>query len=397
MKKSLFVVAMLAVSLAFFACSSDSPSDETPAPTSGLPTKTVTKGADYEEDVSIDLSSTPLKAALSGDVTSYFSQSQATARAAVSDTGITNFRAVVKTSTTTSVTVTISGTAPATDCKIVITVTIPASETASGKPVVKNATVVNVGAVSAEVSSASTTLSVPANSDLAGKIFAGGAQLKDAKDDKGQTVYYTDRKYFSFGTESGEAVPATLYWHRTLEDETTTLFNIGAYSYKAGTLTYTGAQDENDHNSDDNTFVIRKAGDTMYLIEDFDEEYKRTSGSGLFATFTSTITKDQETETSEVTLTSDGVITGTTKDVIRYSDGTGAEQTYTTEAQLTGTFINNGGVLSCNVKITVTTEEGEIMTIDMDDGLILYDGSQLYFVTELIKKDALPTATRDFS
>ena len=172
MKKTRWITALLAATALIFTATGcnfsddDDEEEETSSSSSTAQSTSVAKGAAYSETVTLDLSSSALnssgvsKFAVGEDVTDFFALSEvSTARAAAGSSSITDFKAVVTAVSATSITVEMTATAPTVSCKVVVAISIPADYTESGKAVVQNVAVVNVGETSATASSASKSLS----------------------------------------------------------------------------------------------------------------------------------------------------------------------------------------------------------------------------------------------
>lgn len=375
MKKTRLIATIICAAFLTFGIAgcADDEDETTNSSTSQNPTQTeaessatsLAKGGEYSKSVTIDLSESELsdggvaKFSVGSDVTDYFVLSESSAsRTAANYSSIKNFRAIVEAIAKKSIKVKLTATAPDSSCKVVITMSIPKDYTASGKPVVKNVAVVNVGTeAKATESEASQNLS-----------------------DYTVVTRLTEKKIFCYTYEYYDGETTKEYYSINAD-------GTGTYSeYADGS----GEMKSNDHSisfangkisDDDNHYLgtLYKKGDAYYLIK-VDEDYiSRTSGNGLFATFTEEEESDGITATTILNLKSDGSISGTFKDEYK-TEGKSEEGT------LTGSFTNNNGIL--DIYVLGINDNGE--EDDFIEGLYMYDGDKLMPYMPLTIETSLP-------
>ena len=125
----------------------------------------------------------------------------------------------------------------------------------------------------------------------------------------------------------------------------------GGKVYKATSLEYQDWSDDTSDWEEDGKSVALLNGTQYSVVEG---KLPRTSGSGLYATFSETFTEDGESFTFSMTLKNDGTITMTDP-----------------KETVSGTFTNNNGLLA--------------MTIEGKKTLYgFYDGSSIYMVNDLL-------------
>jgi len=271
-----------ALSLFLFSCSDD-PESTTQGPTTpavtaisaDVATETVTKGAAYSKDVSVDLKDNPLTdeafAALqnrSVDLATYFRQSSVeknssrSATTGADDNGLENLSLTLKsTSTKYKIEVTITATTPSSDCTVLITAVIPAEVTENKKPVVSLVTQVKVGEGAGEASAATINFSsgtIPSATEVNGLI------LKEEENDG-------DVKYYKFVTTS-DGVTLTKYKQESGENYVT---ERDTYTYNPATGELTSEYEKDSH-SGMNAHLV-KIGNNYYI---YSMKLSRASGSG---------------------------------------------------------------------------------------------------------------------
>lgn len=402
-KSFALLCATIFISYGFISCSAaDDDAGEKSESTS------IEKGKEFSEKISIDLNGSlntdGLSALAKGtDITNYFVASQASsARSAVSDgSGLESFKATVESVTSSKIEVLLTAKAPETDCKIVLCVAIPADFTESGEDIVQNSAVLDVGDVK-EISKESTVLSsftkITNLSDVSGKIFKYyfGKEADDYYDElEVADVYY----YYSFTSDS---VTCTEYVYKTSTGELVDGSpETAAYIFKNGKL-YNGKQINNtetyDYNKDERdayygTLYLKNG--IYYIIDE--NALQRKSGNGLFATFGEDRTIRESTsekfeQTEALTLHSDGSVSGSsTSGAYKVENGTETPEDVST-SNYTGTFTNNGGILSCDLKVVgISTAHDETYAwTSTAASNFLYDGSNLYFMKTLEAVSSLP-------
>ena len=409
MKKTRWITALLAATALIFTATgcnfSDDDDDEeetSSTSTSTAQSTSVAKGAAYSETVTLDLSSSALnssgvsKFAVDEDVTDFFALSEvSTARAAAGSSSIADFKAVVTAVSATSITVEMTATAPTVNCKVVVAISIPADYTESGKAVVQNVAVVNVGETSATASSASASLS-----DYT-KVTSFSAETilyeveKEEDPDTTDFIYTQKAYYYVFGADG--SVTRYKYYLDDADNIVGKSSNSVVFKFENGKL-YKHA-DEAD--GGDYVGTLYKKGGAYYLIGE-DEAWKRTSGSGLFATFGETYEETytdtdngttyyayKDVETISLTFCSDGTLYGS-EDGETYKDNTLAESY---AVGITGTFTNSSGILTVEANALISeVYNGTVYSAaeSLGMGKILYDGSALYGYEPLSVKTALP-------
>ena len=411
MKRTRWITALLAAAALLFVATGCNPADDdddeeettssTSTSTSTAQSAAVATGAAYSETVTLDLSSSALnssgvsKFAVGSDVTDFFALSEvSTARAAAGSSSIADFKAVVTAVSATSITVKMTATAPTVDCKVVVAISIPADYTASGKAVVQNVAVVNVGETSATASSASASLS-----DYT-KVTSFSAETilyeveKEEDPDTTDFTYTQKAYYYVFGTDG--SVTRYKYYLDDANNIVEKSSNSVVCKFENGKL-YKHA-DEAD--GGDYVGTLYKKGGAYYLIDE-DEALKRTSGSGLFATFGETY-EDKHTEevdgttytykkvdTTSLTFCSDGTMYGS-QEGETYNGSTLAESYADC---ITGTFTNSSGIITTDGYVMGTyTYDGEVHSEAYSLGMekIFYDGSALYGYEPLPVATSLP-------
>ena len=280
------------------------------------------------------------------------------------------------------------------DCKVVVAISIPADYTESKKAVVQNVAVVNVGETSATASSASASLSeyTKVTSFTAETILY---EVEKEEDPDTTDFTYTQKAYYYvFGTDG--SVTRYKYY---LDDAANI---VGKSSESVVCKLDNGKLYEYADESDGGDYVgtLYKKGGEYYLIGE-DEALKRTSGSGLFATFgetyEETYTKEvdgttytyKRVETTSLTFCSDGTMYGS-EDGERYN---GSTLTESYAAVTTGTFTNSSGIITADGYVMCTyTYDGEVHSEaeSLGMGKIFYDGSALYGYEPLSVVTSLP-------
>lgn len=400
-KSFALLCATIFISYGFVSCSAD---DDDAGEESE--STSIEKGKEFSEKISIDLNGSLNTDGLSAfdkgtDITNYFVASQASsARSAVSDgSGLESFKATVESVTSSKIEVLLTAKAPETDCKIVLCVAIPADFTESGEDIVQNSAVLDVGDVK-EISNKFTVLSsftkITNLSDVSGKIFkyyfgkVADYELEVAD------VYY----YYSFTSDS---VTCTEYVCKTSTGELVDGSpETAARIFKKNGKLYDGKQINNTENYNydkderaayDGTLYLKNG--IYYIIDE--NAFQGKSGNGLFTTFSEDRTIRESTsekfeQTESLTLHSDGSVSGSsTSGAYIVENGTETPVDVST-SNYTGTFTNNGGILSCDLKvvgISTAHDETYAWTSTVASNF-LYDGSNLYFMKTLEAVSSLP-------
>lgn|GEM_PF-4460929 len=288
-------------------------------------------------------------------------------------------------------------------------------------------------AVPSSTDAPSVTISVPSAKEMANKIFRIGESVN------GQNG---SESYLSFSADGSTATETYFTIYNGVYSKAT--YGGATYTYKDGSLLYSDTENQGKH-GDGAAYSFIKVASTIYLSYGEIKELDRTSGTGLYATFsrswngegdtyensysdtlengtevTCVFTEVAESSGSEsYTFNSNKTFTGSSSSThsrnsnYDYKDfsGTVVENKWskfsgTENSTSSGNFINNNGILTLNgTKESTSTSGGE----DSKDGkwtnqpstdttsvsiVMLYNGTTLYPVDgTLTAVDALPESS----
>lgn len=347
LRKGIFaIIAMSVLSIAFFGCFHDSDDDDDDdATTSSYATAdyALLKGAYLdglqEVTIPIELNSTALSALSKGyDASGFFSAETSSSRFArsVGSSFASDFKATVSKATESGITLSFSGKTSALDYLFSLIATIPAAYTASGSAATRTAITLSVGSASTipETSIDIANGTIPTKSELKGKTF---------KYVKGNSKDGIDIVYYVFNSDGSSATQKRFKEGKAKDPYT------APYNETTGYLGLYHHEDEADH------MYLKKVGNTIYFY-DKESEYSAESSSSLF-------TKYNLGGGSYIVLSSDGSASGYYTDT---KDGV------TTTGNYTGTFVNNGGVITMYIAAISNGEE----IFALEDPCI-YTGSEL--------------------
>lgn len=279
----------------------------------------------------------------------------------------------------------------------------------------------------------SVTISVPSAKEMANKIFRIGESVN------GQNG---SERYLSFSADGSTATETYFTIYNGVYSKAT--YGGATYTYKDGSLLYSDTENQGKH-GDGAAYSFIKVASTIYLSDGEIKKLDRTSGTGLYATFsrswngegdtyensypdtlengaavTCVFTEVAESSGSEsYTFNSNKTFTGSSSSThsrnsnydYKDSSGTVVENKWskfsgTENSTSSGEFINNNVILTLNgTKKSTSTSGGE----DSKDGkwtnqpstdttrvsiVMLYDGTTLYPVDgTLTAVDALPESS----
>jgi hypothetical protein len=337
LRKGIFaIIAMSALSIAFFGCFHDSDDDDDDASSSSESASDKSVGilnGAYLDGLSEIKVSAALKSGVysAGDsVSDLFSISTNSAKSerSVSSNYVSNFDATISKIFSDYFIVALSGKVALSDSSLKISVALPADKTSSGSALSVSPLTVNTGSAAA-VSTASLALStgtIPSASELAGKTFkyvrinceTGYKFVFYEFSDDGTTATQTSITYDTEDTSENE----TKIYTNVPYDSTTGKLPICHNG--SGTVSYSSVSDED-------VMTLKKVGDAYYLYS-INKDFEAENSSTLFTTYYSL--EDGEKTGDYIILKSDGTIGGA------YEDSKNGNGTYS------GSFINNAGVIS---------------------------------------------------
>lgn len=192
---------------------------------------------------------------------------------------------------------------------------------------------------------------------------------------KGIKDYGTTKNYYVFSNNS------VIKYRYDYSSVTRKLADVDKYTYEfeEGRIT--------DENGEEYIGTVYSKDDKYYIIDEETVVLPRKSGSGLCATFGMANSGDDYSYERSITFYTDGTISGKST-----SKSNEDENEYSENNFYTGTYKNNNGILSCDMKIVSVDSEDRTTTAQVDGGF-LYDGSSLYSLDAFIVISALPEDT----